>query len=279
MTVASPVSPRHIRHRHRSRIRRSKDFKRFIAALQTALTGTGAAIASFTATAPVTGVAAAQTLTATAIADGDTVTIGSKVYTFQTTLTNVNGNVFSTGVLATTLANLSKAINLTGVAGTDYATAMTLNADVSATSDATHVVVTAKVTGTASNSKATTETCANASWGNTTLLGGVTAVAATSALAKAAHGLHVGDGPFLATNSGGSLPTGLPGLTLLWVESVADSGHFTLGSSPTAAPLVFTAAGSGTNTLTKASSLDAVYDLLKKHGAPFMKHATDVDGI
>jgi hypothetical protein len=275
----SEITPRHVRHRKRSRIRRSKDFKAFLSGLQATLNATGATVASWTAVAPVALVAAAQTLTATAIADGDTVTIGSKVYTFQTTLTAGDGHVHRTGTLATDLGNLAKAINLNGVSGTDYAAATTKNTQVSATADATHVVATALVGGTAANSIATTETSGTAAWGNTTLLGGVDAVAASSNLAKATHGLKVGDGPFLATNSGGALPTGCPASTLLWVAKVPDSGHFGLATGLGDAPIVFSAAGSGTNTLTKASSLDAIYAYLKKHGAPFMKAATDVDAL
>lgn len=276
----SEITPRHVRHRKRARIRRSGNFKAFLAGLQSVLNATGAAIASFTAVTPVTAVAASQVLTTTgASTTAETITIGSKVYTLQDTLTAGDGHVKRNGTIATDLANLVKAINLTGVAGTDYGVGTTLNTQVSAVSGATTLTVTSKAVGTASNSIATTETMTNASWGNTTLLGGVNAVAASSVLAKATHGLHLGDGPFLAANSGGALPTGLPALTLLWVVGVPDSGHFQLATGPRDAPIVFSAQGSGTNTITKASTIDAVYAYLKKHGAPFMKAATDVDAL
>lgn len=277
--AVSPTSPRHLRHRKRSRVRRSKDFKSLLTQLQAALNATGAAIASWTAVQPVTAVAAAQTLTASAIANGDTITIGSNVYLFQDTLTAGAGHVKRSGTLATDLATLAKAINLTGVAGTDYGVGTAIHPDVSATSDATHLVITAKVASAAANTIATTETGAGTAWAAATMAGGVTAVAATASLAKATHGLHVGDGPYLLTNSGGALPTPLAASKLAWVATVPDSGHFTLAYERGGPPLVITAAGSGTNTMTKASSLDAVYALLKRHGAPFMKHATDVDGI
>lgn len=277
--MANPITPRHVRHRKRSRLRRSRNFKSFLTGLQTVLNATGAAIASWTATAPVTAVKATGQLTASAIANADTITIGSKVYTFQDTLTNVDGNVKRSGTLATDLATLAKAVNLTGVAGTDYATAMTINTDVVATSDATHLNVTALVAGTAANAKATTETGAGTAWGGATLAGGVDAVAATSALAKTAHGLAVGDGPFLATNSGGALPTPLTTTALYWVATVPSANSFTLASELGGAAIVLSAAGSGTNTLTKSSSLDAIFDYLKRHGAPFMRAATDVDDL
>lgn len=152
MAVASKVSPRHVRHRSRSRIRRSGDLKKFITDLQTALSGTGA----------------------------------SK--TFTSTLNSQN-------------------ITIT------------------------------------------------------------------------AHGLLVGAGPFLPSNSGGALPGLMSSSKLYWVVAVVDANNVKLAAEPDGAPLTFTTAGTGTNTLTKASSLDAVFELLKKHGAPFMKAATDVDGI
>lgn len=133
------------------------------------------------------GAKASGTLTASALANGDTVTIDGRVYTFEDTLTDVNGHVKRSGVLATDLANLVKAINLTGVAGTDYAASQTIHATVSATSGATTLVATAKAIGTAGNALATTETSATAAWGAATLSGGLANVLATDLanLAKA----------------------------------------------------------------------------------------------
>lgn len=119
---------------------------------------------------------ASNTLTGTAtnVSNGDTVTIGSKVYTFQTTLTNVNGNVFIGASAAASLTNLFYAINASGgVAGTNYALATTANTQVVATNPSgTTLVATAILAGTAQNTIATTETAAQLSWAATTL-GGV----------------------------------------------------------------------------------------------------------
>lgn len=118
---------------------------------------------------------AVGTLTGTAnFADTQTVTIDGKVYTFQDTLTNVNGNVKIGANLAATLLNLLHAIKLSGgIAGTDYAAAMTAHTTVDGVSaDATHVYVRAKTGGTAGNALATTETLTNGSWGAATLTGG-----------------------------------------------------------------------------------------------------------
>jgi hypothetical protein len=132
-------------------------------------------MANFTGTVTVpAAVFATGTLTTTAnFGNGETVTTGSNTYTFQTVLTNVDGNVLI-GVDATaSLANLAAAINLGAGSGTVYAAATTANGFVSATSGASTLVATALLAGTVGNAIATTETAANASWATATLLGGV----------------------------------------------------------------------------------------------------------
>lgn len=116
-----------------------------------------------------------HTLTATAIpVNNDTVTIGTatgtpKTYTFLTTLTGADGEVLIGASTATALTNFYNAINLTGVAGTDYGAAMTLNADVVATGlTATTVVVTTVASGPEYFGLVTTETSATLSWAATT---------------------------------------------------------------------------------------------------------------
>jgi hypothetical protein len=126
-------------------------------------------------------VAASQKLTSSAnYADGDTISIGrlgttAKVYTLQTTLTNVDGNIHIAATEAQTLTNIANAINASGgTAGTDYATAMTPHPNVFGTSDGQHIVTaTALIKGTAANAVTTTETSGTASWGEATLAGGV----------------------------------------------------------------------------------------------------------
>lgn len=104
----------------------------------------------------------------------ETVTVGSKTYTFQTSLTNVDGNVLIGANAAASLQNLFDAINLTGTSGTQYAAAMTINANVKATSvTATTVVVKSKVPGVIGNLIASTETIVTGgSWGAATLASG-----------------------------------------------------------------------------------------------------------
>jgi hypothetical protein len=122
---------------------------------------------------------ASGTLTSTGnYADGNTVVIGllaggSKTYTFQATLTNVDGHVKVGTTEAASIANLHHAINGTGgTAGTDYAAATTAHPDVLATDDGTHVMtLTAAAAGSAWNALVTTTT-SSATWGAATMTGG-----------------------------------------------------------------------------------------------------------
>lgn len=120
------------------------------------------------------------------VSNDDKVVIGTKTYTFQTTLTNTDGNVKIGATAALSMTNLFNAINATGgTPGTDYASNMTANTQVTATNPtATTVVVTAKANGQASNSIATTETAANLAWSSATLGGaGATAIATGGTIA------------------------------------------------------------------------------------------------
>ena len=112
------------------------------------------------------------TITATTSADTQTCTIGGKVYTFQTTLTDVDGNVLIGANVTAMAANLVAAINLAAGGGTTYAAAMVKSVHVYATSAAGVVTVTAKVPGVIGNLIDTTETLTNSAWGAATLASG-----------------------------------------------------------------------------------------------------------
>ena len=120
--------------------------------------------------------AATGTLTAyiSNVSNGDTVTIGTKIYTFQTTLTNVDGNVKIGADRVASLTNLFYAINASGgTAGTDYALATTAHTQVTATNPTSlTIVLTAIKAGFAGNSIATTETSTMLFFGAATLSGG-----------------------------------------------------------------------------------------------------------
>lgn len=113
----------------------------------------------------------------TNVSDGDTVTIGSQVYTFKTNLTTGNatpGEIHIGGSADASLTNLANAINQTaGTPGTDYDSSTPLNASVTSSTVASHALtLTAKTPGSAANNIATTETSSHLSFGDVTLDGG-----------------------------------------------------------------------------------------------------------
>lgn len=133
-----------------------------------------AATGTLTSTGAITSGVQAQsvlTSTGTAPADAASATIGTTVYVFKTTLTGAAFEVLIGGSAANALANLKKAINLTGVAGTDYGVGTTAHPTVVGyTLTTTTLLVVARVTGTAANSTATTQAgTSHMTWEATTL--------------------------------------------------------------------------------------------------------------
>lgn len=121
-----------------------------------------------------TAVAATGTLTLSAnVSNLDSVTIGTKTYTFQTVLTDVDGNVLIGATASDSIDNLIAAINRSAGAGITYAESTIKHTQVTAAAGAGDTMdVTAIIAGSAGNAIATTETSATASWGNATLTGG-----------------------------------------------------------------------------------------------------------
>jgi hypothetical protein len=103
------------------------------------------------------------------------VTIDTKTYTFEASLTNVDGNVQIGATTAETIANIVAAITLGEGAGTAYAAATTLHPTVTAAPGvaADTMDVTAKQLGTVGNAIASTENLLNGNWTQgATLTGG-----------------------------------------------------------------------------------------------------------
>jgi len=108
--------------------------------------------------------------------DTETVTIDTKVYTFQTVLTDVDGNVLIGATASDSLDNLIAAITLGAGSGTLYAALTTLHPTVSAAAGAGDTMDAAsRLAGDQANLIATTEMLTNGSWGDATLAGGVSA--------------------------------------------------------------------------------------------------------
>jgi hypothetical protein len=124
-----------------------------------------------------TCVFATSTLTsdATIQSNNDTITIGTTVYTYKTTLTGAANEIKAVTSASVTLDNTKCAINDSGCSeGTDYGTGTVANPDVTAgTKTATTLVITARVPGTALNALATTETSSHLSWTGSTLASGI----------------------------------------------------------------------------------------------------------
>jgi len=128
---------------------------------------------------------AVTTLTSTGTAtDTNTLTIGGKTYTVQTSLTNVDGNILIGADAAATCQNIYDAVNLTGTVGTQYATAMTANTRVRASAvTATTVVFRALTPGEIGNLIATTDTVTNFAFTSTVMASGAGNVTAWAASA------------------------------------------------------------------------------------------------
>jgi uncharacterized phage protein (TIGR02218 family) len=108
--------------------------------------------------------------------NGQFITIGSKSYTFQTVLTNVDGNVLIGATFGDSYNNLLAATTLGAGSGTTYAALTTAHTtvDFSGAPSTGVLTLTAKTAGSAGNAIATTETLSNATFDNaqTHLAGG-----------------------------------------------------------------------------------------------------------
>lgn len=105
------------------------------------------------------------------LVDTETVTIGTKVYTFQASLTDADGNVDIGGTVEASIDNLVAAINLSGgVAGTDYATSMSINTNVQAVKASATTMLISHKTGQTDAAVATTDGITDAAnvWGAVT---------------------------------------------------------------------------------------------------------------
>ena len=121
----------------------------------------------------------------------ETVTIGTTVYTFSSGVCSEAYQVAIGATLTLSLVNLYNAIN--GVRPpVGYNQQTSAHASVVAySSDATTLVIKGRVPGTSLNSLATTETCADAAWGGTTLGGAGNTAGVTTANATVTIGSTV----------------------------------------------------------------------------------------
>lgn len=121
------------------------------------------------------GVAATGVLTFTGNAvGGETLVIGTKTYTWEVALADTDGHVDVGVDQATSEDNITSALNLGAGSGSKYAASMAAHAEVGTAVDSgATVTVPAIATGAAGNGLATTEAMTNASFGGSTMSGGV----------------------------------------------------------------------------------------------------------
>lgn len=195
---------------------------------------------------PVAGTFATGTLTlAGNAANTETVVINGKTYTFQTVLTNADGNVLIGATASDSIDNLIAAINLGTGAGTLYAAATTANTAVSAAAgagDTMDVTALAAYEGAAGNQITTTETMGSGSWGGAKLAGGGATASAAPTLTSATAGVavpHCADqGLFLlrnVDNATGTTKTVVGGV--LWGFSPVTSRWYKIGAVNTGTDL------------------------------------------
>lgn len=133
---------------------------------------------------PAAAVAATGTITnSVSFSDGEQILIGSSnnpsVYTMRTALSSpsIKNEVLIGANVAASLTNLKAAVNGSAGSGTTYSTGTVAHIEVTATTlTGTTLVISATSLGVAGNSIATTTTAASATWGATTLTGGLQAI-------------------------------------------------------------------------------------------------------
>lgn len=201
---------------------------------------------------PATGV---LTSDGTNVSDGDTVTVGSKTYTFKTTLTPSEGEVLMGPTADLSLQNFAFALNHDrATAGVNYQAAAA-NADVSAGSINSHALtVTARVVG--SSSVASTETSSHLSWGASTLAGG-TSTLATFEFDTAASPGAVTAGNIRVDVSAAATATAATTALTSTVNATTISGAKIAATRISANEVLFTAivAGTDSNRLTAAETM------------------------
>jgi hypothetical protein len=118
-------------------------------------------------------VSAGETLTLTGQPlDTETVTIDTKIYTFQTALTDVDGNVLIGATASDSLDNLIAAMNLAAGAGSTYAASMTAGTYTGAAGAGDTMDILATHGGSHHDGEATTQTLTNGTWGAAVTSGG-----------------------------------------------------------------------------------------------------------
>lgn len=252
--------------------------------------GNGIALAHSTAhiTFNPASTAATAVLTSSAnYSNGETFTLGGKLYTLQSILTDYQGHIKIGTTEALTMANIAAAVTGSGggTAGTDYAFSNSADPNFTATTDASHAVTfTARVVGTASNSIATTETSATAAFGATKASGGLDQATAGGVtedwvkLTATSHTFQEDEGPYVLT-AGTTIPGGYAAGQKVFID-VIDNANIRLKPTRSASTFVhFTDTGTGTLTLTKAATGASIFEMLRGNSTQTIRAASDIDTL
>jgi hypothetical protein len=100
-----------------------------------------------------------------------------------------------------------------------------------------------------------------------------TAEADDETLTTALHGMTTGAGPYLLSNSGGALPTGLSAATLYWIIVLTVNTYqlaASLADALAGTEVTFTTDGTGTHTLERANASSAAGSHLVPRGLPWL---------
>lgn len=155
------------------------------------------------------GVAATGTLTMNTDQphDGDTVILGQTTYTFKTALTPTAGEVLIDDTTEHSMDNLIAAATAGAGAGTKYATGtVSQGAATASKASADTMLVTYNSVGFLGNQYDTLGTATHATWGNTTLVGGIDAQAANDVKIGATTEISI-DNLVLAITAGAGIGT------------------------------------------------------------------------
>ena len=105
-----------------------------------------------------------------------------------------------------------------------------------------------------------------------------TANVGSNAITITAHGLSVGDGPFVVSATT-TLPSYLDADDIYFVGEVVDANNIRLTTKMGEPVVTIADAGSGTLTMAKGESAEAIYEYLRKNSPETVRNATDVDNL
>jgi hypothetical protein len=197
------------------------------------------------------GVAATNTVTSnnTNVSNGDTVTINGAVYTFVTSLSGASYEVLIGANADASLTNLRKAVNGSGIPGTDYGLNTAVNRDVTAGAVTSHAItLTAISTGTIGNSLTLAKSATTLTVGGATFSGGSN----TSSPAGWTKPYSQTGAPFinaLLTNGTAQAASGTTSPTVTFAAATA------LQTGDLLIMYVWTNDGVGTNTITTPTAV------------------------